>query len=467
MGPAGRGVEAFNEKRKTVSYKPAIVSPSSLAAVEKCPRFRPNGEETEASADGTLYHEHMESIVQLPREEWDGYVEKTEMSNDMRWLVKRSVAELSSLVLEKLESVKDFRIKYRKGDQPFLKTKRLKPGLYTEVEVELGGGRHGYIDLLVVPSEGPCYVVDWKSSRNSHDYTLQITRYAIAVNDLCPLHDQFICCVVAPRLDEESNLRLAVGPDELKAARARIASIEAVADRSANDPTVPGCPSESCQYCHWSGMCQYQSQYVDGASEVMKGQAPAQVALANLEKAEESGTESQVKMAKTVFNSVNVFKQLTAPGGVFEGVRLTLMPQSPAERGLRRLVLKTMANVFEAVKKDDARWVAQNPGTVELPGYKIQTQRGKASVPPENMEAMKKAFIAKYALDDQEVAACSEFSTSLLIDHLVDQRGMKKTATKAEVEKVKEPFTVRGAEVVKWVASEKATKLLVAKEGEL
>ena len=93
-----------------MAYKPAIVSPSSLAAVEKCPRFRPNGEETEASADGTLYHEHMESIVQLPREEWDGYVEKTEMSNDMRWLVKRSVAELSSLVLEKLEPVKDFRI---------------------------------------------------------------------------------------------------------------------------------------------------------------------------------------------------------------------------------------------------------------------------------------------------------------------------------------------------------------------
>lgn len=440
-----------------MSYKPAIVSPSSLAAVEKCPRFRPNGEETEASADGTLYHEHMENIVQLPREEWDGYVEKTEMSNDMRWLVKRSVAELSSLVLEKLESVKDFRIKYRKGNQPFLKTKRLRPGLYTEVEVELGGGRHGYIDLLVVPSEGPCYVVDWKSSRNSHDYTLQITRYAVAVNDLCPLHDQFICCVVAPRLDEESNLRLAVGPDELKAARARVASIEAVADRSANDPTVPGCPSESCQYCHWSGMCQYQSQYVDGASEVMKGQAPAQVALANLEKAEASGTESQMKTAKTVVNSVNVFKALTAPGGMFEGVRLTLQPQTHAERSLRRLVLKTMADVFEAVKKDDARFLAANPGLLELPGYKIQVQRGKASVPVENEDEMRSAFIAKYGLTDRDVMLCSEFSTTRLLNFLVDMRGMKKTATKAEIDKVKEPFTVRGGDVVKWVASEKAT----------
>jgi hypothetical protein len=126
-----------------------------------------------------------------------------------------------------------------------------------------------------------------------------------------------------------------------------------------------------------------------------------------------------------------------------------------------------MADVFEAVKKDDARWVMQNPGTVELPGYRIQTQRGKASVPAENMEDMKKAFIAKYALDDQEVAACSEFSTALLLDHLVDMRGMKKTAAKAEIDKVKEPFTVRGAEVVKWVASEKATQLVVEQKGEL
>lgn len=447
-----------------MAYKPTIVSPSSLAAVEKCPRFRPNGEETEASADGTLFHEHMEAICALPRDQWDGYVEKTEMSSDMRWLVRGAVRELSSLLVENLSPVPDYRIKFRKGGQPFLKTKRLKPGLYTECEVELGGGRHGYIDAMLISEDGPVYIIDWKSSRVDHDYTLQITRYAMAVNALCPQHTDFICCVVAPRLGEESNLRLAVGPEELEAARRRVAEIEARADRSANDDSIPGCPSDACQYCHWHASCKYQQQYVEGAAQVMEDGGPLQLAGANMDAAT---TESQLKAAKTVFNSVNVFKQLTAPGGMFEGVRLTLMPQSPAERGLRRLVLKTMADVFDAVKKDDARWVAQNPGTVELPGYKIQTQRGKASVPPENMEAMKKAFIAKYALDDQEVAACSEFSTSLLIDHLVDHRGMKKTATKAEVEKVKEPFTVRGAEVVKWVASEKATKLLVAKEGEL
>lgn len=447
-----------------MSYKPAVVSPSSLAAVEKCPRFKPSGEESAASADGSIYHEHMESILQLPRDKWDEYAEKTEMSNDMRWLVRASVRELSSLLLEPLPTVKDYRLRFKRNGQPFLKTKRLKPGVYTECEVELGGARHGYIDVMIVPEDGPVYIIDWKSSHNEHDYTLQITRYALAVNTLCPLHDAFICCIVAPRLGEDAQLRLPIGKEELDIVRNRVAEIEARADQSANDDSITGCPSDACAWCRWNARCKYQGQYVEGAAQVMEDGGPLQLAGANMDAAK---TESQLKAAKTVFNSVNVFKQLTAPGGMFEGVRLTLMPQSPAERGLRRLVLKTMADVFEAVKKDDARWVAQNPGTVELPGYKIQTQRGKASVPPENMEAMKKAFIAKYALDDQEVAACSEFSTSLLIDHLVDQRGMKKTATKAEVEKVKEPFTVRGAEVVKWVASEKATKLLVAKEGEL
>lgn len=447
-----------------MAYKPSIVSPSSLAAVEKCPRFRPNGEETEASADGTLFHEHMEAICQLPREKWDEYVEKTEMSNDMRWLVKGAVRELGSLLLENLSPVQDFRIKFRKGNQPFLKTKRLKPGLYTECEVELGGGRHGYVDAMLVPADGPVYIIDWKSSHNDHDYTLQIMRYALAVNTLCPQHDAFICCVVAPRLSEESQLRIPVGKEELEVFAKRVAAIEERADRSANDDTVPGCPSEACQYCHWSGMCRYQGQYVEGASKVMEGGGPLQLVGANMDAAT---TESQLKSAKTVFNSVNVFKQLTAPGSVFEGTRLTLQPQTPAERGLRRLVLKTMADVFEAVKKDDARWVMQNPGTVELPGYKIQTQRGKASVPAENTEDMKKAFVAKYALDDQEVAACSEFSTTLLLNHLVDMRGMKKTVAKAEIEKVKEPFTVRGAEVVKWVASEKATQVVIEQKGEL
>lgn len=447
-----------------MAYKPATVSPSSLGYVERCPRFRSSGEDSTASEDGTLYHGHMEALCQLPREKWDEFVEKTEMSNDMRWLVKASVRELESFLTERLDPVPNFRIRKVRGKDVFLKTKRLAPGIYTECELELGGNRHGYIDLMIVPSEGPVTIIDWKSSRNDHDYTLQIMRYAMAVNDLCPMHREFICCVVAPRLSEESQLRIPVTETELAEFRKRVAAIEEIADRSANDETVVGCPSEACAFCHWSGSCKYQGQYVNGAMTVMKGSGPETVTADVLNAAT---TDSQIKAAKTAVSSVDVFRRLTAPGSVFEGVRLTLQPQNPAERGLRHLVLKTMADVFDAVKKDDAKWVLEHPGTVELPGYKIQTQRGKASVPAANMEEMRKAFIAKYGLTDDEVLACSEFSTTLLLDHLVDMRGMKKTPAKAEIDRIKEPFTVRGAGVIKWVASDKATKLLVQKDGEL
>lgn len=446
-----------------MAYKPMTVSPSSLGYVEKCPRFRSSGEDNAASEDGTLYHGHMEALCQLPREQWDEYVEKTEMSSDMRWLVRASVRELGSLVTEVLDPVKDFRIRKRTSGV-FLKTKRLKPGIYTECELDLGGGRHGYIDLMIVPSEGPITIVDWKSSRNDHDYTLQIERYALAVNDLCPMHDAFICCIVAPRLSEECQLRIPVGKPDLGEIRVRVRAIEERADRSANDDTVVGCPSDACAFCHWSGRCKYQGQYVDGAKPLLEGGNAMQLAGKNLDAA---NTDSQLKAAKATISSVDTFRKLTAPGSVFEGVRLTLLPQTPEERGLRRLVLKTMADIFDAVKKDDAKWIADHPGTVELPGYKIQEQRGKASVPPENEAEMVSAFIAKLGLTDQEVIDCSKLSKTKLVDHLVDFRGMKKTVAKAEVDKIEEPYTVRGASVIKWVANEKARAVKIADDPEL
>ena len=76
---------------------------------------------------------------------------------------------------------------------------------------------------------------------------------------------------------------------------------------------------------------------------------------------------------------------------------------------------------------------------------------------------MRAAFVSKYALDDAELLDCSTLSTTKLERLLVETRGIGKTAAKAEVAKVKEPFTVRGADVVKWVASEKSKELELAK----
>lgn len=419
-----------------VKFKPAVVSPSSLAAVEQCPRYRPGGEDTQASLDGTMFHEYMETIVGLPREQWDEFTEKQEMSNDMKWLVRGAVETLKSLLLEKLDPVPDYRIKFKRGHQPFLKTKRLKPGLYTECEVELGNGRHGFLDLMIVPPEGPVTIIDWKSSRLEHDYTLQLGRYAVAVNDLCPRHDQFICCVVAPRLGEEAQLRLPVGDVELDKLRKRIEVIERRADWSSNDDSIPGCPSDACQYCRYNGRCKYQSQVMVGVvGEVVA--KPTSVCPVE--------DESTAK-------AVDAYRALAT--GPFAGVRLTLTPQTDAERGFRRAALKAVADIFDAVKKDDAKWVEEHPGQTEVPGFKISVTRGRTSLDKSRQDEFRAAVVASYGLTDQEVLRCSAIDVGMLTDYLVDVRGAgKPAAVEKDVKRIMEPFTVSGAPTVRWTAS--------------
>ena len=445
-----------------MAYRPATISPSSLGYNKHCPGFRSSGESNAASDDGEIYHDHMEKICLMEREAWDKYINETEMSNDMRWLVRESARELGTFLTESLPRIQGFRMVRRRNTKVFLKTKRLDPGVYTECELDLGGGRHGRIDCMIVPSnDDPVTILDWKSSRSSHDYTLQITRYAVAVNDLCPMHDKFVCGIVAPRLPEEDQLRIGMGPEDLDATRREVREIEERVDRMSVDPTIVGHPSDACQFCRFSGQCRFQSSYVDGARPLLEGGGALQLAGANMDAA--TPGSSAEKSAKATASAVDTFRKLTAPGSVFEGVRLTLQPANPAERGLRRLVLKTMADIFDAVKKDDARWIAEHPGTIALPGYKIQVQRGKPSVPPENETEMRAAFVAKYALDDAELLDCSTLSTTRLEQLLVETRGIGKTAAKAEVAKIKEPFTVRGADVVKWVANEKSKELEMSK----
>lgn len=448
-----------------MAYKPATISPSSLGYNDLCPGFRSSGESNAASDDGTLYHEHMEKLCALGPDGRDLYLEKAEMSNDMKWLVRESLKELNSFLTEALPPKPNFRMVRRRGTNVFLKTKKLEPGVYTECEVDLGGGRHGYIDCMIVPSDGPVTIIDWKSSRNDHDYSLQIRRYAVAVNDLCPMHSEFVCCIVAPRLSAECQLRLPMAKADIDAARDKVREIEERVDRMAVDATVGGHPSDACQFCRWSGQCRFQNQYVDGAKPVLEGDGAAELAGRTMDQAT---TDSQEKTAKATVSAVNVFRELTKPGSVFGGVKLTLNPSTPEERGLRRIVMKTMANIFDAVKADDAKWIADHPGTVAVPGFKIQEQRGRPSVPKENETDMRAAFVAKYGLTSDEVMDCSTFDPGKVVDVLVTSRGYKKTEAKAEVDRVKEPFTVRGANVVKWVASEKVRELKVSKaDGEL
>lgn len=420
-----------------MAYKVQKVSPSALAATELCPRFRPDGRENDAAVDGTLMHEFAEQMVALPRDQWDAWVATREASPDMKGMLEEIAATLRTIITEDMPVFANYRMRLRAGKP---RKTPLKPGLYPECELERGSGRHGYIDLLVCTNEGLVYVLDYKSSRIEHDFSLQIAAYACDVNRLCPAHENFICQIIAPRLEDDAQQRLEIGPEELKSWNERIAHIEEVADRSANDDSIRGVPCEACQYCRWNAIhqCKYQAAATQAVAEVVN----------------EDQVTVSAKTGRTTL--VQALPNLVGPGGPYEGEVVTsqtfLAPATPAQRGLRRACMKFLETFIEAAKEDDRTWVGQFPPESQatlVPGFSISTVRGRSSVDPSRTADIREAVMSRFNMNIEEVFEVSSVDVKALAERLVVDGWTKKKADE-EIKKCLEPFTTTGAPVVRW-----------------
>jgi hypothetical protein len=416
-------------------YKIQKVSPSALAATEHCPRFRPDGKENEAAVDGTLMHEFAEQMVDQPMDQWEGWIATREASPDMKGLLEEIASTLRTILTDPLPVVHDYRLRMRAGKP---RKTLLKPGLYPECELERGGGRHGYIDLLVVTPEGVCFIVDYKSNRVEKDFSLQLAAYACDVNRLCPAHTAFVCQIIAPRLEDDAQLRLELGVDELAKWNERIAHIEEVADQSANDPSIPGRPCDACQYCHWQGKCQYQANAALAVSETMS---------------EDQVTVSP-KTAKTTV--VQALASLVGPGGPYEGEVVTAStftnPATPAQRGLRRACMKFLEVFIEAAKEDDRTWAGQFPAdqiATLVPGFSISMVKGRSTVDTSRVADIREAVMSRFHMNIEEVFEVSSVDTKMLAEKLVVDGWTKKKADE-EIKKCLEPFMNVGAPSVRW-----------------
>lgn len=408
-----------------MAYKVQKVSPSALAATEHCPRFRPDGKDNDAAIDGTLMHEFAEAMIAIPRDQWDGWIATRDASPDMKGMLEEIAARLRTILLDDLPVYADYRLRMRSGKP---RKSPLKPGLYPECEVERGGGRHGYIDLLVVTPEGVAVVVDYKSNRVGKDFSLQLAAYACDINRLCPTHDTFECHIIAPRLDDDEQLALHIGPGDLEAWRHRISLIEERADRSANDDSIPGCPNDACQYCHWNGSCRYQAGAV-----------------------------------VTVCEATNAIAHLVGPDGPYAGEAVTVktftMPDTPAQRGLRRSCMKFLETFIDAAKDDDKSWADQYTDEqlkALVPGFTISRRKGRASFDSSKVPEVRSACMGKFGMSIEDVFDVSVVDRKMLVDSLVDHNGMTKKAAEEAVKKLYEPFTVAGAPVLYW--TQKAAK---------
>lgn len=419
-----------------MAYRIQKVSPSALAATETCPRYRPDGKDNAASIDGTMMHEFAERMVSVPKAERAEWIASQMASLEMKAMLSQIAGELESLVPEELPVFKDFRLRLIRG-RP--RRTRLRPGFYPECEIDRGGGRHGYIDLMAVTQEGLVYILDYKSNRQEKDFSLQLGAYACDVNRLAPAHDQFVCRIIAPRLGDEAQQELTLGVKELKEFTNRIQTIEERADRSANDDSIPGVPCDSCQYCHWAGNCRYQ------ANAMM---TVAQTCTTDIK------TVSPKQGKVTV---VQALSSLVGPGGPYEGETVTsstfLDPATPAQRGLRRACLKFLETAISAAKDQDAKWSANVPAErlkTIVPGFSISYIKGRSHLADGSQNEADETLCARFGLTADELRSVSRIDCTSLKGLLVSSHGMSEKKADEEIKKCLEPYMVQGAPSVRW-----------------
>lgn len=419
-----------------MAYRIQRISPSALSATEHCPRFRPDGKDNAASIDGTLMHEFAEQMISVPKADRPAWISSQMASFEMKAMLAQMAEELESLVPEDLPVFENFRLRPVRGKP---RKSPLKPGFYPECEIDRGGGRHGYMDVMVVTTEGLVYIIDWKSSRVEHDFSLQLGAYACDVNRIAPAHEHFVCRIVAPRLGDEAQQELVLGPEGLANFRARIAAIEERADRSANDDSIPGVPCDACQYCHWNGCCRYQ----------------ASASLAVSEACTTDLTTVSPKQQKVTV--VQALSSLVGPGGPYEGEPVDsttfLNPSTPRQRGLRRACLKFLETAIAAAKDQDAKWAEALPAErlkTAVPGFTISMAKGRSTLDPANLGDVQDVLRSWFSLSDADIALVSRIDTKLLAESLVAERGYTEKRAKDEIGKCLEPFMRCGAPSVRW-----------------
>ena len=403
-----------------MAYKVSKVSPSSLAATETCPRFRPDGKENDAAAEGTLLHACLEEMVSVPQGQWASWTATRDLSAEHKGLLEEAANQLQSILMGWTDYTvyTDFRLKTRNGKP---RKAKLRPGLYPECEIERGQGRHGYIDLMIVKPDGFVVIIDWKFVRQEgHDYELQLGAYACDVNRICPAHTEFECRIVAPRLTDDAIESHLWDADSLKAIADRISLIEARADQSANDDSILGCPGDYCQYCHWAGKCKYQAQ-----------------------------------TALQVADRMDVIAAMME-GTAYEGEPLTretfMAPATTAQRGLRRAFIKFFKSVVDQWVDDDKAWTSENKG-VEVPGWKIGWRSGRASLDKSRMPEIRDAIMSKLGLSEDDVDMVSVVDLSLLKELLVTNLGYSEKLAAQKVQEALDSLMTVGAPYTVWTQS--------------
>lgn len=407
-----------------MAYRRPVVSPSALAATELCPRFRPDGKDNDAAAEGTMLHECLEHMIEVPPEQWDSWITTRELNEEHKGLLNEAATQLRTIIEPGMQTFTDKKLKprYRLGKEI---RQRLKPGLYPELEVETAPGRHGYIDLLVMLSSGIAVVVDYKFERQGKIHDLQLAKYCICLKRYLPDVTGFEARIIAPRIQGDEIEKYLWADTDLAEYALRIDTIEELADRSANDFSIAGCPSQACQYCHSNGRCPYQ------AGGVME-----------------------------VANTMNVVSDIMVPNGPFAGEVLSrdtfTRPATLAQRGLRRACIAFLEASIKTWKDDDKQWSSERYDdtkrsyAVDVPGWTLSWNKGKSTLDRTRESEIHQTVMAELNMPLEDVLMLCELNESKLVEDVVTHFGLTDKEAKERVAKMLDRFKVRGAGYPVW-----------------
>lgn len=379
-------------------------SPSQLASLMLCRRFTPDDVENAAATAGTLFHADLERLVtEFNPTQFEAEITKLDRSEDHRQMLRDALLQVEPFLSLGLPIYTEKTFKY--SDE--LQT--IPMGVYVECSVELwpDDPKHkvGRIDLLIVPGEYRALVVDWKSSTQDADFSLQLGSYACALARLCSDEwDMITCKVVAPNLEPHDDVIY-----DAAALRATEESLRRLEEEVAN-PFTPPCPGQQqCRYCRCMRLKQCPA-----VSKMAADQLP--------------------------------IEYVTAARDVVDAPRILLAPQNLEERAHRRDWLSVMTLLADHIKEDDKLYFLTHTND-SLPGYKVSTRLGNRQLDKTRLMELNKSVMDAFGLDSAGYLSCVEPCKELLLEAGTLALGSRKQAEEKYSEAI-EPYTVRGANIV-------------------
>lgn len=371
------------------------ISPSRLVYVEACAKFKPSPFSGDAADEGIQLHEYMENMVQQPVDTWSEWIDGLMISESSKALLHTASDRIQPIATWTPDCYSGFSLTTSTA------TDGLAPGLYPELQVEIGRGKFGYIDLLISQGDGNYTIVDYKFVRAAGDFELQLAAYACAVAKL--LGDSVTninALIVAPYLpDDAEPMEWSFSKAKLNQYRQIIKKIE----ETTEDPNVDGKPGSHCERCAWSGKCRYQI-------------ARAEVA-----------TVSPMPAA----------------------IRRYVNPVTLQDRADRRDFMKCLESVVESFKEDDKKFFAENP-EAELPGYKLTHMQGRLSLDTSRAAEINTALLSNLvgSLTVDDLVSLSIPDVTKLAEHVSLAEAIPVADAKRKVSAILDEFMKRGTPFV-------------------